>query len=400
MTNVKIVIGGNFGDEGKGLMTAYFAEQMMSRSGKCLTILSNGGAQRGHTVVRDSVRHVFRHLGSGTFAGADTYFPRDFIVNPMIFMKEYRELRQAAPGQCSRVRIFIHPECMITTPYEMIANLILEESRGENRHGSVGVGIWETVIGSGIRYDKLAGMNLPEQTDYLLDDRRAHLYERLRSQGISSVPSAWKDIIEDPALARNYLTDLQEMKNRVVLSDDRLLLSYPELIFENGQGLLLDRGMLRKGYGHHTTPSNTGMHNPAAILRNVYKGKQPEPETEAVYVTRSYMTRHGAGRFDTECPVSMINPAIRDLTNQPNPSQGSLRFGRLNMRSFLRRAKRDFEAATAADENGRAFPGKVSWSAAMTHLNEFAPPSCGRRHVRYESYAETGETCVILKEQQ
>ena len=70
-------------------MSAYFAEEMMRRSGKCLTILSNGGAQRGHTVVRD-VRHVFRHFGSGTFAGADTYFPAEFIVNPMIFMKEYR----------------------------------------------------------------------------------------------------------------------------------------------------------------------------------------------------------------------------------------------------------------------------------------------------------------------
>ena len=84
MTNVKIVIGGSFGDEGKGLMSAYFARQMMERSGKCLTVLSNGGAQRGHTVLEGEVRHVFRHFGSGTFAGADTYFPEEFIVNPML----------------------------------------------------------------------------------------------------------------------------------------------------------------------------------------------------------------------------------------------------------------------------------------------------------------------------
>ena len=88
MTNIKIVIGGNFGDEGKGLMTSFFAAQMMKQSGRCLVVLSNGGAQRGHTVVKEGVRHVFRHFGSGTLEGADTWFPEEFILNPMIFMKE------------------------------------------------------------------------------------------------------------------------------------------------------------------------------------------------------------------------------------------------------------------------------------------------------------------------
>ena len=183
MTQIKIVIGSNFGDEGKGLMTDYFAADMMRRYGRCLNVLSNGGPQRGHTVVRSGLRHVFRHFGAGTLCGADTFFPAEFLVNPMIFMKELGELEAAdeaadetadkvadkavdkaadvtadetvdetadrdggrglfLPGIHMRnLKIYIHPDCLITTPYEMITNLILEEHRGNRRHGSVGVGI-------------------------------------------------------------------------------------------------------------------------------------------------------------------------------------------------------------------------------------------------------------------
>ena len=79
---IKIVVGANFGDEGKGLMTDYFCRQSALRGEKCLVVLHNGGAQRGHTVVTpEEHRHVFHHFGSGTFAGADTYLSGDFIVS-------------------------------------------------------------------------------------------------------------------------------------------------------------------------------------------------------------------------------------------------------------------------------------------------------------------------------
>lgn len=48
--DIKIVIGANFGDEGKGLMTDYFVNQVDFNK-KALVICSNGGAQRGHTVL-------------------------------------------------------------------------------------------------------------------------------------------------------------------------------------------------------------------------------------------------------------------------------------------------------------------------------------------------------------
>ena len=50
-----------------------------------IVVCSNGGAQRGHTVLKsDGTRHVFHHFGSGTLNGADTYLPEDFILKMCI----------------------------------------------------------------------------------------------------------------------------------------------------------------------------------------------------------------------------------------------------------------------------------------------------------------------------
>ena len=63
MTNIKVVIGANFGDEGKGLMTDYFSHQALSNKEDCVVVLANGGAQRGHTVTdSNGAQHVFHHF--------------------------------------------------------------------------------------------------------------------------------------------------------------------------------------------------------------------------------------------------------------------------------------------------------------------------------------------------
>ena len=140
---IKVVIGANFGDEGKGLMTDYFCHQSTLRGEKSLVVLHNGGAQRGHTVVTpDGNRHVFHHFGSGTLVGADTYLSEEFVLNPMIFRQEWEELEstKAIP------KVYVNHTCRVTTPFDMILNQIIEESRDNARHGSCGMGIHETMI--------------------------------------------------------------------------------------------------------------------------------------------------------------------------------------------------------------------------------------------------------------
>ena len=84
----RIVIGANFGDEGKGLVTDYLCSQ-----GAGVVVRFNGGAQAGHTVVTpEGERHVFRHFGSGTFLGVPTFLSQFFVCNPILFFEERKQL--------------------------------------------------------------------------------------------------------------------------------------------------------------------------------------------------------------------------------------------------------------------------------------------------------------------
>lgn len=62
---------------------------------------------------------------------------------------------------------------------------------------------------------------------------------------------------------------------------------------------------------------------------------------EPVYVTRTYMTRHGAGEFKTECTKENIGNIGVDRTNIPNPHQGSLRYGTLDFDELITRIRND-----------------------------------------------------------
>ena len=392
MKDVKVVIGANFGDEGKGLMTDYFADDAGKKKMTCLVVCSNGGAQRGHTVkVRadkskgnvGEVRHVFHHFGSGTFAGADTYLPHFFILNPIVFMNEYRELtRQIGRASGGRLdcmpKVYIHPECFVSTPYDMILNQILEESRGNARHGSCGMGIWETLVRQGKSFAEMAGMSDDEIIDYLRDDCRTYMWKRLKEKGVSEIRNEWNEILDDFGLILNYIDDFRRMQEICKPADVEIFDEYDRVIFENGQGLLLDR--CRREYGHNTTPSNTGLRNPAALLREFDKWKNGSyvnvqagvaavegemVDVEVCYVTRTYLTRHGAGRFDEECDKAEINPDMVDLTNIPNPHQGTMRYGKLDGGAVERRIGEDF------DSERLPCMYEARRTLAVTHVNEF-----------------------------
>lgn len=398
MKDVKIVIGASFGDEGKGLMTDYFAGDAATRGETTLVVCSNGGAQRGHTVKAKcnatgqdtEVRHVFHHFGSGTYAGADTYLPYFFILNPMLFVKEYFEIEEEYGGL---PQVFVHSECFVSTPFDMILNQMLEEHRGNGRHGSCGMGIWETLVRRGINYGNLMGMTDGEIRKYLGTDCRQYLWKRLKEKGVKDYRPEWREIIEDDGLIEHYIEDLRFMQNYCEVADVNIFDRYDRVIFEGGQGLLLDR--CRKEYGNNTTPSNTGIRNPYQLLKeyNLLKNNQLQKvygtdndslekiSVEVCYVSRTYLTRHGAGRFDEECDKADINPNMVDLTNVPNPHQGTIRYGKLSSKSLLRRIKEDFDSSSLP----MAFEPRKT--LAVTHINEYISDI-----VKEADYISGGET--------
>lgn len=148
------------------------------------------------------------------------------------------------------------------------------------------------------------------------------------------------------------------MKQRSTVAFDNILKKYNNIVFEAGQGLLLDQN--NTAYFPHLTPSNTGIKNPAEIINNI--NWEEEIKVETCYVSRTYLTRHGAGPFKTECWKEEINRSIHDKTNEPNAWQGSLRYGFLNIKDMLNRCYNDFKSAKMDN---------TIFSIAITHLNEY-----------------------------
>lgn len=339
------VIGANFGDEGKGLMTDYFC----SKNKKSLNIRFNGGAQAGHTVVtNDGRRHVFSHIGAGSFSGADTYLSEFFITNPILFMKEYSENFTG--------NIYISKDSNITLPCDMLINQFAEEARKNNRHGSCGVGIYETVSRSSnenfrIKFgDVISDSELYKKIALINNE---YIPERLERLGIENIPDELSKLLSNNIITENFIEDLNNMKKICHISDDSITEKYENVVFEGAQGLMLD--CERKDYFPNLTPSNTGMKNVRSILN-----KFPDTQTEICYVTRSYFTRHGAGKFNTESEILKENYNLYDKTNQPNKYQGNFRYGFFDYQEFLKSIKLDSKYWSSDD----------FISLCVTHIDE------------------------------
>ena len=138
--SVKIVIGANYGDEGKGLMSRFFTKQFVEEGKRPVTVFHNGSAQRGHTAdYEDGSRHVFHNFCAGAKDGSATYYADTFLIHPMDFCREVRELGYTPP-------IFCSADCVVVTPFDMLADHIIEDyiaaRSGAREYGSCGYGTW------------------------------------------------------------------------------------------------------------------------------------------------------------------------------------------------------------------------------------------------------------------
>ena len=394
MRNIKIVIGANFGDEGKGLMTDYFCHQAAQRNENCIVVLHNGGAQRGHTVTTpDGIKHVFHHFGSGTFCGADTYCSKDFILNPMIFSQEFEELKVSG----YEPRVYIHPLCKISTPFDMILNQIIEENRSGNRHGSCGMGIYETLLRTkedkySIFFGELFFLTDEQIRNRLQTIRDEWMKIRFSIEDIEFISEEWSNIINSSSLIDHYLIDLKFMRDVSVKANNSILSRYKNIVFENGQGLLLDQNNTE--YFPHLTPSNTGCKNPLDIISKSFTDKK-DLKIETCYVTRTYLTRHGAGRLDNECKREDINKDMFDHTNLPNPHQGTLRYGFIDADVIMGRVSEDFQLLN------EQYPYNSTCTLAMTHVNEYVDDNMWNLNYEFEkTYISDGETYSNVRERE
>lgn len=341
------VIGANWGDEGKGLVTDWLASQ-----GADYVVRFNGGAQAGHTVVTShGHRHVFRHFGSGTLRGVPTYLSRYFVVNPLAYFREKDDLAKVCP---SIPHVCAHPECLVTTFADMIINQELETQRGDKRHGSVGMGVNETVERSSIKELKITMADLWNNSKRI----EAKLVEACDKYSRFRIGKA----IDKPEnMIAAFLKACDAFANDVSpmgIGDCK------DPVFEGAQGLLLDQN--NKENFPHVTRSNTGIKNVRALCSEAGIDK-----IEAYYVSRTYLTKHGAGPLPGE--TTLIN--YPDETNGENEFQGKLRFAPLNYSDLHERIYKDF--------------GGDGYRLVLTHVDQEPPPKGdGAKYYAYGPSAE------------
>lgn len=365
---IAVVTGANYGDEGKGYTIQQFCNKFTKQGLNPIVICHNGGSQKGHTCIKDGIRHVFGHFGSGSLVGCPTYLSEDFIINPIIFRQEYNQL--ATKGVDLDGMVYVNSKCRITTPFDMFLNDMKERKRDKDRHGSCGLGIFETVD-----RNKLFMFTILDcQDSYMnqkLDIIKGYFDNEVIKHNLHNYLKNYMSGTLLSSVMNNYLMDLAWMFQhvKIVYEEKEFLESYDSLVFEGSQGLLLDQN--NKSGFPHLTPSNTGADNPVKIMEQLDLSNIDI--IEACYVTRTYLTRHGAGYLENECKKEDINKYMFDKTNVPNDYQGTLRYGYIDIYSLTNRIFNDFNKYSSNN-----LPD-VCLSMMVTHRNEYDLPK-GKYH--------------------
>ena len=299
---VKVVTGASYGDEGKGLVSGCLAREAAERGNKILTVFYNGTGQRAH-----SFENVTRHfMAAGEAYGSDTFYHRMFVVDPIMLW-----LSKSTP--------IIDPRCRVILPCDVLYG---QEREKLVKHGSCGFGLFAAV-----KRSKEKPIYINDWNEWLKLDK----YKLL--QDADSYYSYKANEIHNLANFIRAMNWLYENCTIITFEDLMTLKKYDTIIYEGGQGLLLDQE--NKGDFPHLTPSSTGAFN---IHKDI---EQLNAQVDLFYVSRSYITRHGLGPMDMEVAKESINPFIYDEVNQPNDWQGSLRFGRIDVEKLHKRIKGD-----------------------------------------------------------
>ncbi len=355
---VYAVIGKNFGDEGKGLATDYYALTAQKNNKTCLGIRHNGGAQAGHTVDLEGKRFIFHQLSSGSFRKADTLWAPTFLPDMYKIADEVKEFEDMAHF-IPKIMAFSECNCVIID--DVLLNMALETSRGDKRHGSCGMGINEAVQRSKnpeyvLTLRKIKEGDVQTIYDKLSYIRKEYLPRRMKELNMTFEKCGeYAELLTDESVLINYAKEIVHNSKLVELMDEESLLNYDDVIFEGAQGLLLDE-FYRK-YEPYLTTSRTGLTNPSEFALKFMKNKK----IEAVYVSRTYVTRHGRGPLPCEDKIIKEEYNIKDLTNVPNEWQETMRFARHESDdAFCEEVKNDLKNA----EN----VGRVT--LFLTHISE------------------------------
>ena len=282
MANNIIVIGMQWGDEGKGKIIDLLTE---SAAG---VVRFQGGNNAGHTVFIQGKKTVLRLIPSGILhPTVDCFIGNGLVLSPEALVKELMELEQN--GINATNRLHISNNCSILLPYHVALDQAREQAQGKKAIGTTGRGIGpayeDKIARRGIR-----ASDLKDADNLSLKLEELHNYHNFILQSYYGVsPLQFKQVLDDLLMYGQkiipMLADIDEL-----LADFRR--NNKKLLFEGSQGTFLD-------IDHGTYPFVTSS-NTTAGAAATGSGFGPLYFDYILGITKAYTTRVGAGPFPTE----------------------------------------------------------------------------------------------------
>ena len=278
-----VVIGSQWGDEGKGKIVDWLAEEASG------VVRFQGGHNAGHTLVVGGKKTILRLIPSGILhEKLDCYIGSGVVVSPEALLSEIDELNAAGVKNVEG-RLKIAPTCTLILPYHIALDQAREASRGASKIGTTGRGI-------GPAYeDKVARRSIRAVDLFDMDKITAKVQANvdLYNVQLQHLHGA------EPVSAEAVLEKIRSFRERILpmISDVAAALyekgqKGERLLFEGAQGTLLD---IDYGTYPFVTSSNclAGAASPGA-------GVPPQMLDYVLGIVKAYTTRVGSGPFPTE----------------------------------------------------------------------------------------------------
>jgi len=282
MANNVVVIGTQWGDEGKGKIVDWLAESAQG------VVRFQGGHNAGHTLWIAGKKTILRLIPSGIMhPGMICYIGNGVVLSPEALLREIEELEAA--GVEVRARLRVSEACPLILPYHVAVDQAREARKGAGKIGTTGRGIGpayeDKVARRAIRvqdlYDPAAfDAKLEEALDY-------HNFVLTNYLGAQAVDAAQ---VRDQAMALAPV--LKPMVADVANALYEASAAGQKLLFEGAQGALLD-------VDHGTYPYVTSS-NCVAGAASAGAGVGPQKLEYVLGITKAYATRVGSGPFPTE----------------------------------------------------------------------------------------------------
>ena len=276
-----VIVGAQWGDEGKGKITDLLAEQAEA------VVRFQGGNNAGHTIVRDGEVFKFHLVPSGIlYPGKFCIIGNGVVVDPKVLGEELDGLR-ARGMDVSGLKLSANAHLIM--PYHRL----LDEA-GEARLGKLEIGTTRRGIGP-CYSDKALRLGIRVQD--LLDGKilKKKIMAALEPKKLTLRPYERDPRLDLQSMTEEYLTYGHRLEQHIADTTSlthRLLDEGRPVLFEGAQGTLLD-------IDHGTYPFVTSS-NPVAGAACVGAGVGPTDIDEVWGVTKAYATRVGAGPFPTE----------------------------------------------------------------------------------------------------